>query len=245
MPGFASYGAGAGNYGVNYFQTPDTTQREVLGTIVTAVDPVWGGVEVIYARAANTIRQFGVCILRSVWDATAGGWRVDASEVANTANQGCNLAIAMASMTVGQYGWFVITGTVPINCTASVAANAALGIAAAGQGGANSAGKQILNAVCSAPASTAIAKTNCTAASGSRALQVPNSDGWFPGLYLSGTGIAAGTTVVAIDPSGRFVTLSADTTAVVNGTVTGTYNNGTVYYNVAQVSRPFAQGAIT
>ena len=57
--------------------------------------------------------------------------------------------------------------------------------------------------------------------------------------------IAAGTTVSSIDPSGRFVTLSAVTTAAVAGTVTATYNNATVFYNVAHINRPFAQGAIT
>ena len=76
-------------------------------------------------------------------------------------------------------------------------------------------------------------------------LQVPNSDGWFVGAYLSGTGIAAATTVSSIDPSGRFVTLSVVTTAAVSGSVTATYNNATIFYNVAHLNRPFAQGAIT
>lgn len=245
MPGFAAYGAGVGNYGLNLSQTPDTVQREILGTIITAADPVWGGVEFIYARASASIRAQGLCSLQATWDAALSTWRLDATEVANTANQGRNLAVAGAPMTAGQFGWFAISGTVPVNCSASVAAGATFGIAAAGQGGANSAGKQVLNAVISAPATTTFVKTNCTAAAGSPLLQVPNSDGWFVGAYLSGTGIAAGTTVAAIDPTGRFITLSAVTTAAVNGSVTATYNNGTVFYNVATLSRPFAQGAIT
>jgi glycerol uptake facilitator-like aquaporin len=64
-------------------------------------------------------------------------------------------------------------------------------------------------------------------------------------LILSGTGIAAGTTITDIDPSGTQVTLSAVTTAAVNGTVTATYNNGTIFYNVAHINNPIAQGAIT
>lgn len=245
MPGFASYGAGVANYGLNAAQTPDTTQREVLGTIITACDPVWGGVEMIYARASASIRAFGIVTLQSTWDATLGGFRVDATEVTNTANLGRNLAVAMAAMTVGQFGWFAISGNVPVNCNASVAAGTTFGIAAAGQGGANTAGKQILSAVISVAASQTQAKANCSAANGSTLLQVTNSDGWFVGAYLSGIGIAAGTTVSAIDPSGRFVTLSAATTAIVTGTVTATYNNATIYYNIATLSRPFAQGAIT
>lgn len=245
MPGFASYGAGVGNYGVNFFQAPDTTQREGLGSIVTAVDAVWGGIEVIYARASASIRQAGLCTLQATWDTTLNTWRVDAAEVANTANLGRNLCVSLAAMTAGQFGWFAISGNVPVNSNASVAAGTTFGIAAAGQAGANTAGKQVLNAVISAAASTTFAKANCSAPSGSLFLQVPNSDGWFPGVYLSGTGIAAGTTVVAIDPANRTITLSAATTAAVTGTVTATYNNGTVFYNVAQLSRPFAQGAIT
>lgn len=245
MPGHASYGAGVGNYGVNFFQAPDTTQREILGTIITAADPVWGGIEVIYARASAAIRQAGLCSLQATWDSTLRTWRLDATEVANTANLGRNLCVAMSAMTVGQFGWFAISGVVPVNSNASVAAGTTMGIAAAGQAGANSAGKQILNAVSSAPSSTTFAKANCTTQGVSTILQVPDTDGWFPGVYLSGTGIAAGTTVTAIDPSSRFVTLSAATTAAVNGTVTATYNNGTVHYNVAEISRPFAQGAIT
>jgi hypothetical protein len=90
-----------------------------------------------------------------------------------------------------------------------------------------------------------VAKANCAAANASRRLVTPNADGWFIGAYLSGTGIAAGTTVVSIDPDNRTVTLSADTTAQVTGTVTATYNNATVYYNIVHINRPFAQGAIT
>lgn len=245
MPGQAAYGAGVGNFGLTPSQAPDTTQREVLGTIITACDPVWGGVELLYARASASIRAFGLVSLLATWDATLGGFRLDATEVANTANLGRNLAVATAAMTVGQFGWFVISGSTPVNCNASVAAGATFGIAAAGQGGANSAGKQILNAVISVAASQTQVKANCIAANGSTVLQVPNPDGWFVGAYLSGTGIAATTTVAAIDPTGRFVTLSLATTAAVNGSVTATYNNATIFYNVATISRPFAQGAIT
>jgi hypothetical protein len=90
-----------------------------------------------------------------------------------------------------------------------------------------------------------VAKTNCTALSGSTELRVTNSDGWFIGLYLSGTGITTGSTVADISPDGKIVTLSAATSAAVNGTVTGTYNNSTVYYNLVMMNRPFLQGQIS
>ena len=245
MPGYSSYGAGVGNYGMNLSQVPDTTQREAFGSIIQAADPVWGGVELVYARAAGSIRTYGLVTLQSVWDSTLNTFRLDATEVTNTANLGRALAVAQFAMTAGQFGWFFTAGTVPVNCNASVAAGTTFGIAATGQGGANTAGKQVLSGVISIAASQTIVKTNCFAAGGSTVLQVTNSDAWFVGAYLSGTGIAGGTIVAAIDPSGRFVTLSAATTAAVTGSVTATYNNGTVYYNVAYLNRPSAQGAIT
>ncbi len=226
-------------------QALSTTPQMQPGFISAAADNWWGFGEFIYARANGSIRAFGLCVLTPVFDTSLQSYRFDATEVPNTANLGRPLCVSQAIMTSGQYGWFCISGMTPVNCSASVAADTTFGIAAAGQGGANSAGKQILNARVMVAAAATVAKANCTAANGSNQLQVPNSDGWFIGVYLSGTGIAAGTTVTAIDPSERTVTLSANTTAAVNGTVTATYNNATVFYNVAHLNRPFAQGAIT
>jgi hypothetical protein len=148
-------------------------------------------------------------------------------------------------MTSGDYGWVQISGITPVNCQASVAADTTFGIAAAGQGGANGAGKQVLNARVLVAAAATVVKANCITTGLSIALQVPNSDGWFVGAYLSGTGIAGGATVVSISPDGRTVTMSAASTAAISGSITATYNNATVFYNVAHINRPFAQGAIT
>lgn len=232
-----------GNQQIALFGLPDTVERHAPGLTVTAEDPYWGSVEAIYVRANGTIRQGGLVVLTP--SLVSGRWRWDATEVPNTANLGRPVYVAMTSMTVGQFGWVSNMGIIPVNCNASVAADTTFGIAAAGQGGANTAGKQVLNARVIAAASTTVAKAGCTANSGSTRLSVPGADGWFIGVYLSGTGIAAGTTVVDISPDGNIVTLSAATTALVNGTVTATYNNGTVFYNVCHIDRPLAQGAIT
>jgi hypothetical protein len=213
------------------------------GVFLTAVDPWWGAGEFIYARANGTIRPFGLCVVTPSFQTNA--YRYDVTEVPNTANLGRMLAVSMQSMVAGDFGWFCIAGLTPVDCNASVAADTTFGIAAAGQGGANTAGKQVLNGRVMAAASATVAKANAQAASGSLQLIVPNSDGWFPGVFLSGTGIAALTRVVSISPDGRTATLSVATTAAVNGTVTATYNNATIFYNVAHLNRPFAQGAIT
>ena len=240
--GFSSLSI-VGNQQIALFGLPDTTRRHKSGLIIQAVDPYWGGAELIYCYAAGTIRQGGLVTFLPTVQSNRIRW--EAVEVGNTANLGSPLGVAMTSATVGQYIWVMVSGVIPVNCSASVAANTTFGIAAAGQGGANSAGKQILNARILAAASTTVAKAGCVANSGSNRLQVPSADGWFIGAYLSGTGIAAATTVTDTDPSGTQVTLSANTTAAVNGTVTATYNNATIYYNVAFIDRPFAQGAIT
>lgn len=226
-------------------QTVDSTPRVAPGFTIDAVDTWWGAGQFIYARAAGAIRAFGLCVITPVFDSTLSSWRYDVTEVPNTANLGRELCVAQNAMTSGQYGWFMLSGITPIDCNASVAADTTFGIAAAGQGGANSAGKQVLGGRVIAAGATTVVKANCTAPIASTVLQVPNSDGWFVGAFLSGTGIAALTRVTSIDPSGRWVTLSVATSAAVAGSVTATYNNATIFYNVARLNRPIAQGAIT
>lgn len=223
----------------------DTTPQLLPGFIQTFADPWWGFGEFMYARAAGSIRAFGVCVATPVFDSTRNSYRYDVTEVPNTANLGRSLCVSQKAMSSGDYGWFCLSGLTPVNCNASVAADTTFGIAAAGQGGANSAGKQILNARVVVAAAATVVKANCQAPNGSLQLQVPSSDGWFVGAYLSGTGIQATTTVAGISPDGRTVTLSLATNAIVTGSITATYNNATVFYNVAHINRPLAQGAIT
>lgn len=225
------------------FNLADATSRMQPGTLVSAVDPYWGAGEFMYVKAGGAIRQYGLVVLTPA--PASGAYVFTATEVPNTANLGRSLGVAMTAMDSGDFGWICVGGVVPVNSSAAVAADTTFGIAAAGQGGANSAGKQVLNARVVGASTATVAKANCTANSGSTKLNISGSDGWFAGIYLSGTGIAASTTVTDISPDGTQVTLSLATTAAVNGTVTGTYNNATVFYNIAHINRPFAQGAIT
>lgn len=242
MPGFAGMAGVVGNANINPFGLPDTVQRHLPGLMVDAVSDYWGGGEFVYCKANGAIRQFGLVVITQTFVNNQVVY--NATEVPNTANLGRTLGVAMVSASSGQFFWVCMSGVVPVNCNASVAADTTFGIAAAGQGGANAAGKQVLNARIVVAATQTVAKT-AVANSGSVQLTINGSSGWFAGIYLSGTGIAAGTTVLDLDPSGTVATLSAATTAAVNGTVTGTYNNATVFYNIAHINRPFAQGAIT
>lgn len=245
MPNFAIIDSTVGTPPIGAIGIVDTTPRLQPGLLVTAADNWWGTGEFLYARAGGVITPFSLCVITPVFDSTLQAWVPVATEAPNTANLGRTLAVAMNTMASGEYSWFQVTGVTPVDCNASVAADTAFGIAAAGQGGAITAGKQVLNSRVIAAASATVVKAGCIAQNGTTLLQVPNSEGWFIGVYLSGSGIAAGTTVTGISPDGRTITLSAAVTAQVNGSVTATYNNGTVFYNVAFINRPFAQGQIT
>ena len=238
-----------GSQPVGNFFTPDTTQRHVLGAPLEFSDPYWGGGTAVYLAIPTSIAfKVGEVVY---WD--SGNNAID---IPNTANLGFPVALAMnanvANASQVQYGWFLTSGQFPALSGASVAAAAAIGITAAGSLGANSAGKEILNARVSLAATTTVVKTNVQTQNGSPNLRVNNSDGWFVGMALSGTGIPASTTVGAISADGRTVSMvQTGTTTAQNATATGsisatgTYNDGTRFWNVLAVNSPFAQGAIT
>lgn len=234
-----------GNSPINSFTSNNDVQTQLLGGIVQAEDAYWGGGEYVYCRSTAALAQFALVIINADFDSTNKRWRHNATPCPNTANLGHAVGVAMTKCSAAdQFVWVKVAGITPVNGTASVAADTAFGITAAGQIGAISNGKQILGARVVAAATTTVAKTLCVADAGSTRLRVRDADGWFVGAYLSGTGIDSGTTVAAISPEGTEVTLSTATTAKVSGTVTATYNNSTVFYNVVHLRHPFAQGQV-
>lgn len=231
-----------GSQPVGNFFVPDSVARHKVGATITVNDPYYGGQELIYlAVPTSTALKVGHAVT----------WDLNNSIIAlpNTANTGFPVALSLNAVASDasnvQYSWFVVEGQALAWSSASVAAAAAIGVVAAGQLGANSAGKQILNARVSAAATTTVAKTNTSTQSGSTLIKVSNTDGWFVGIALSGTGIQATTTVTAIDPDNRTVTMSLAATATGSVTVTGTRNDATNFYNLVAIDRPFVQGAIT
>lgn len=220
-----------------------------VGAVVGFIDPYWGGIEAIrLSIPVSTAVRVG-----TMSTITATGSYV---AVPNTANLGQSVAVCMSDVpsnaTFVQYAWFAVGGRFVINSTASVAADTAFGIAAAGQAGALAAGKQLLNARVQVAATTTVVKANTVTQSGSPFIRVTNSDGWFVGVALTGTGIPASTSVGSISSDGLTVGMvSTGTTTAQNATATGaisatgTYNDATRFWNVATFDRPFAQGAIT
>lgn len=215
------------------------------GFIAGVIDKVFGPGEAIFARAGGSIRLYGLCVLTPAWDSTNLTMTQNMTEAPNTANLGRPLYVYQGNtaLTAGQYGWFLMTGVTPINGTASVAADTALGITAAGQVGANSAGKQLLGARVATAATNTVAKTG-VGASGDNVIYFPGgTDGFFPGGYLSGTGVGAAAIISAVYPDR--VTVTVVNSAAIAGTVTQTANNSTIFYNLVALNRAFAQGAIT
>lgn len=233
-----------GSQPIGNFFTPDNVQRHVRGAIVDYVDPYWGGGQAIYlAIPAGVAFRVGEVV-------TYGTDQYQAVDAPNTANLAYSVAFAMnanvANASQVQYGWFVISGEAIVLSTASVAAGTAIGIAAAGKAGTNSAGKQIQNAMVSRPATSTVVKSNVQTVNGSPILRftVGGTDGLFVGGAVTGTGIPASTTITAINPDNTVV-MSANATATGSVTVTETFNDGTNFYNVVTVNGPSMQGAIT
>jgi hypothetical protein len=224
------------------------------GVIVPGYDNYWGGVEFQYCYFQSTLGPWAPVTIKPA--IVNSRYQFVASAVANTANQARPIGLTVAATATGQWGWVAVSGLIPALCTASVAADATLGITGAGTLGATSAGKEISNMVSVLPATTTVTKTVLVTA-GSPVVRCTGNntiDGLFIGVAVSGTGIPANAVVQTIDPNGFQFTMSTGPgvagsalNATLTGgiTLTGTYNDGTNFYNVVQANRPNCQGRIT
>ena len=237
---YAALNTPAGNQPFNDWFTPDTVQRFALGTKQSAVDPYWGWGEFVYAKASGAITPRLLCVLDETFLAVG---------MPNAANQGFPACVAMGSMATLTFGWFMLVGLTPIKASATVAADASVGLTGVGQIGAFAAGKQIVNVRnrLSQTGTKTFANTQTTNGTGS--LITNGYDGLFLGAALSGTGIPASTVVAKLDPDGRTVyTGSAvgtlgdkNSTATGSITLTGTWTG----FSICQIAYPFSQGQIT
>lgn len=231
----------AGQVQQGYVNSVDVIQRAPLGAIIQAVDNYYGLGEFVYVAfpATTTITQGQVLVL-SGFGGAAGYQAAVATAAANTGRPIYIAINSVASSPSVQYGWVMRSGNAVIKTTASVAAGTTFGIdaATAGSVAANSAGRQVLNAVSIAPSTTAIVKT-WQLKNGSPVATTTNLDGLVPGLALSGTGVSG--TIVSIDYDGRTITMSANASAGGSSTITATYTG----FIVGQIDRPCLQGAIT
>lgn len=226
----------AGATPFNDWFAPDTTQRHQLGLEVSAFDPWWGYGEFLYVKSNDAILKGSVVCV-----GTAPTFL--ATLTPTTINLGQPVAVAMAPMASGTYGWVQVVGNAIYKMGATAAADAAVGIfTSAGQlTGTIVAGRGIIGVHhYKAPAATLTVTANTT--NGTGTLTTNGYDGFFIGMALSGTGIPASTVVAKLDPDGRTIyTGSAigtlgdkNSTATGTITLTGTYTG----FGMGRLSRP-------
>jgi hypothetical protein len=236
---FASVSPTLGTQPFNDWFVSDTVQRQPLGMTVTATDPFWGTGKFVYLKSGGVVAKGSLVM----WDET-----YSAALLPNTANQGFPFGVAMYPAASGNFFWAQTEGRAVYATNATVAADAAIGIGAAGIAGTNSAGKQLLN-VRNRVAATGTVTVVANTQNGLGILYAPKGyDGFFLGAALSGTGIPASTIVAGLDPDGKRIYMGSvigtfDKTATATGsvTVTGTYTG----FGSGILNNPIAQGAIT
>jgi len=235
---FAPLNPIAGQQPFNDWFVPDTTQRMALGNRVLAVDPFWGFGEFMYVKSTDAVLKGSLCMFDESLNAVL---------LPSTVGQGFPFGVAMAPMASGVYGWLQMAGYAVYKTNATVAADTAMAVAAAGIAGTLANGKQLLG-FRNRKAATATVTVTAGTQSGNGILTTSGYDGFFLGLALTGTGIPASTVVAALGSDGRTIyTGSAigtlgdkNSTATGSITLTGTYTG----FGAGQINHPFAQGQV-
>lgn len=123
--------------------SPDITALFPVGTITQFVEDTQGPAELIYLPGVASLVAGDIVD----YNLTPGSQAVVRHSNATASNKGSSVAIALAPVLAGQYGWFQISGVALANTVAGTVAGAAMGTATAGSlGNTADAGDQILNA---------------------------------------------------------------------------------------------------
>jgi hypothetical protein len=209
------------------------------GFIASAEDPVWGPGEFVFARASAGIRIGALCQSLYVWDATNKVFTYNMLESTATANAARPFYVYMGNtaLTAGQYGWFMTSGQYPVNGTSTITANTAAGHNGAGQLTADAATFGIDGLIVITPATNTVVSAAISGLLGSNQIFLQSTAGFFPGVYVSGTGVGAAAICSFVDPLGKYILVTVVNSAAVSGNVTATYNNATIFYNVIQCNR--------
>ncbi len=124
----------------------DTVKNHAIGTIVSAVDPVYGLGEFIYLLGVASTVIGSVVTYNGNTSGTPTGQTTLAPATANLAQP---LAVAMSANVANQYGWYQIEGNAVVATNGTLAAGPAP-VYLAGSGQLTStaaAGRQVLGAV--------------------------------------------------------------------------------------------------
>jgi hypothetical protein len=230
----------AGPTPFNDWFVPDTTQRHPLGMQLEAFDPYWGYGLFQYIKSNDAIIKGSLVIVGT--PPTYLG-----TLLPSTASLGAPFGVAMAPMASGTFGWIQLVGNAVYKTSATVAADATVGIGTAGMIGAYSTLKGMVN-VHNLKAATATTTVTANTTVGTGVLTTNGYDGFFIGMALTGTGIPASTVVAKLDPDGRTIyTGSAigtlgdkNSTATGTITLTGTYTG----FGLGYIQYPSTSSAV-
>ncbi len=212
---------------------PDTVQRHPLGSRFMGVDPYWGFGDFIYLQSAAAI-PLGTAL---IWSAA-----FVAAVNPTTANTGRPVGFCRETVSAtGQFFWAQIGGTCPVLAPSAAAGPLYQSSTTAGTLTTTAAtGRQILNANCITAAAGTVVKVG-QQRNGDTRILFSNTDGFFVGQALTGTGVGASAVISSIDPNQRLIIASVASTATNSTNITAT-NTG---FGVAQLNSPFVQGQIT
>jgi len=217
---------------------PDTTQRHPMGFTVTVHDSMFGSRELIYVKSAAAL-IVGNPVILSTATATNGSLTLTATTMPTAIAQGKPIYVtATAFSAADQYGWVIRSGIAPVASSSALAADAAAFAQAAGRIGATGVGKQLVGINVTEAATKTVVKT-CNLYNGSAIIRPTgkSTDGWFIGMPLTGTGVGSSAKVTAINTDGT-VTVDVVSTATSSASVTGTYNDSTIFWSVCNLSSP-------
>ena len=190
---FAAISPFLGAQPFNDWFVPDNTRAHVLGTRIIAVDPYWGLGTFIYIKSNDAILKGSLVMVDDQYQGAL---------LPSTVGQGFPFGVAMAPMSTGKFGWIQIDGLAVYKTNATVAADVAIAVAAAGIAGTLAAGKQLLG-VRNRFSATATKTVTAATTNGSGTLVTNGYDSFFLGMVITGTGIPASTVVAALDADGK------------------------------------------
>lgn len=151
---------------------------EYPGCEVTAVDTVLGGGTFVFVQAAGTIALGGVVELTQTSVSAGARYDVSAQAWAGAANTGKPLGVAMAAMTVGQWGWVQVQGLAIAAVSGAPAAGGAAYWQASGVIAPTVvASKQVLNAQFASAVSATVGSATLTASQALVLLNRPCAQG--------------------------------------------------------------------
>ena len=220
-----------------------TSSPIALGTVIEAaptdgVDtgtnvPNWGLCELMYVGNVSTAIVPGNSVV------VDKDFNIVVRPV--TVTTGRPIMIALTSFSAGtttrQGGWVLRAGICPATYSVAATAGPIYGGTAGNFTPTAANGLQILNATCLIAAASAFTRAGTTQ-NLSKFLRLARVNGCFIGQAVSGTGIAGGSTIAAIDPGGTGVTLNNAMTATATVTVTFTPTG----FGIVQVDRACVQG---